>query len=272
MRSLRFLLTYSLRRVRTLVIAMGALLAAFQLILIVVARSIQGSNAFSNLEALMPPFARELLGPSLISMMSFQGIVCLGYFHLSVMGALTALSISLATIPSSEVECGFIDVILARPLARHWVITRTVLVVTIAAAVLLGLMVTATWAGLHMLAPRDVQWPSTRLIFSLACNLGLLILCWGGIALAIGSGARRRSAAGGLAGLLALATFLLDYVARLWHPAESVAWLSPFRYYSPFELLQGNPLPIRNLLILAAVAAAGCATAYLVFARRDITH
>ncbi|MGB7620930.1 MAG: hypothetical protein WBN92_01145, partial [Terriglobia bacterium] len=92
------------------------------------------------------------------------------------------------------------------------------------------------------------------------------------VAMAIGSASRRRSVAGALAGLLALATFLMDYVARAWPPAESVAWLSPFRYYSPFELLMGDPLPARNMIVLAGIATAGFALAYILFSKRDISQ
>jgi ABC-2 type transport system permease protein len=100
----------------------------------------------------------------------------------------------------------------------------------------------------------------------------MLTLSWGGVAMAIGAASSRRSVAGGSAGLLALTTFLLDYVARLWQPAEKIAWLSPFRYYNPFDLISGNPLPLRNLVVLGAIAAAGFAAAYILFARRDISH
>jgi ABC-2 type transport system permease protein len=266
------LLAHSLKRVRTLVIAMGVLLAAFQVVLVLVARSVQSTNAFEQINALIPPFMRELMGPSLASVMSFNGIVCVGYFHLTVMSSLVALSIALATMPAAEVETGFIDFILSRPLARHWIITRSIIVITVCAALLLVLMMLGTWAGLRALAPQDVTWPSAALIFSLAVNLGLLMLSWGGVAMAMGSRSRRRSVAGALAGLLALAAFLLDYVARAWQPAQAVAWLSPFRYYSPFDLLMGNALPARNLLVLAGIAVGGFAAAYILFARRDISH
>jgi ABC-2 type transport system permease protein len=266
------LVAHSLKRVRTLVLTMGILLAGFQVVLILVARSIQSSGGFEKLSALLPPFARELLGPSLASFMSFAGIVCLGYFHLSVLTSLVALSVALATIPTSEIETGFVDLIMSRPLARHWIITRTIIVMTFSMAALLGLMMLGTWMGLEALAPKNLAWPSAKLIFSLVINLGLLLLSWGGVAMAIGSASRRRSVAGALAGLLALAAFLLDYVGRLWKPAEAVAWLSPFRYYSPFELVMGNPLPSKNLVVLAGIAAAGFVAAYVLFSRRDISH
>lgn len=272
MKGLLVLLAHSLKRVRTIVIAMGVLLVVFQVFLIVVARSIQRSNTFEQMGSLMPAFVREMLGPSFASMMSFSGIVCLGYFHLAVMGALVALSIALGTMPTSEVETGFMDLILSRPLARHWVITRSTIVVMICTSILLAMMMAGTWAGLNGLAPKDIAWPEPRLVLSLAINLGLLMLCWSGIAMAIGAASRRRSVASVIAGLLALAMFLLDYVARAWQPAQTVAWLSPFRYHSPFELLMGKALPVGNILVLTGFAVAGFALAYFLFSRRDISH
>ncbi|HEV8487530.1 MAG TPA: hypothetical protein VGV87_28550, partial [Blastocatellia bacterium] len=71
------LLAYSLRRVRTLIIAMALLLGMFQVFLIVVAGSIESAGSFEQMGELMPPFVRDLLGPSFPSFMSFAGIVCL---------------------------------------------------------------------------------------------------------------------------------------------------------------------------------------------------
>jgi ABC-2 type transport system permease protein len=239
---------------------------------VVVAGSIQRSGGFQQLSALIPPFARELMGPSMTAFMSFAGIVCVGYFHLSVMGSLVGLTIAIATVPASEVETGFMDLILSRPMIRHWIITRSIIVIILATVIVLGLMVLGTWIGLETLAPKASAWPSVKLIRSLVLNLGLLMLCWGGIGLAIGAHARRRGVAGALAGVLALATFLLDYVGRLWKPAEKVAWVSPFRYYSPFEMVVGGQLPLKNVLVLVGIAAVGFVVAYVLFGRRDITH
>jgi len=272
MRGPLLLLTHSLKRVRGLIGVMGVLLAAFQVVLILVAGSIQNSGGFEQLMALQPPFVRELMGPAFTSVMSFAGIVCVGYFHVVVMGALVALSIALGTMPTSEIETGFIDLILARPLARHWIITRTIIVAVIASAGILALMQAGTWTGLYTLAPPRAAWPARHLMLSLVLNLGLLMLCWSGVAMAIGSAARRRGVAGAMAGFLALAMFLLDYVGRMWHPAERVAWLSPFRYYTPFDLVMGDPLPGKNVVVLCGIAVAGSVVAYVLFSRRDISH
>ncbi len=142
------LLAHTLKRFRTLLLAMGLVLAGFQFLLILAARSIQASGGFNQLGAMLPAFARELMGPAFTSMMSFAGIVCVGYFHLSVMAALLAISIALATTPTSEIESGFIDLILSRPLGRHWIIMRSIALLILSIAALLAMMLAGTWAGL----------------------------------------------------------------------------------------------------------------------------
>src|ERR1035441_1784558 len=214
------LLAYSLKRMRTILLTMGVLLCAFQILMVAVGRSVERSGGFAQLSALIPPFARELLGPSIAMFLSFAGIVC------------AVLSIALV----------------------------------------LGLMVLGTWIGLETLAPSGAARPSVSLIGSLALNLGLLLLCWSAVALAIAAAARRRSVAGASAGVLALVAFLLDYVGRLWQPAESLARLSPFRYFSPFDLMMGGRLPLKNVAVLLGITLAGFLAAYVLFSRRDISH
>jgi ABC-2 type transport system permease protein len=248
------------------------LLAGFQVILILQANSIQASNSFSQLGGLVPSFARDVLGPSFVTFLTFNGIVCLGYFHPVVMGALVSISLTLGTIPVMEIETGFIDLVLARPVARHWIVTRSILVTLIATVYLLAMMAIGTWIGLNEFAAKDAGWPSAGLIGSLATNLGLLMLCWAAIAMAIGCGCRRRGSAGAIAGLLALTAYLTDYIARAWKPAESVAWLSPFRYYTPFELVMGSALSAKSFYVLSGIVVAAFALAYLLYSRRDISR
>jgi len=271
MRGPVLLLTLSLKRARTLLIATGLLLAAFQLLLVLIAGSIQKSGEFDQLASMLPPFVRAILGPAVASVMSFSGIVCLGYFDLAIVAALLALIIALATLPASEVESGFADLILARPLPRHWIITRTIVLVLLSTLLMLALMVTGTWVGLVTFAPDDVQWPSPSMVGLLALNLGLLMLCWGGVAMAFGA-ACRRGVASATTGLLALTTLLLDLTGRLWPPADQFAWLSPFRYFIPFDLVMGSPLPVENILVLWAIATSGFTLAYLFFTQKDISY
>ena len=79
-----------------------------------------------------------------------------------------------------------------------------------------------------------------------------------------------RGAAGACAGFLALATFLLDYTARVWGPARTIAWLSPFHYFNALDLIAGAPVDPANLAVLTGIAFAGFALAYILFQRRDL--
>ena len=270
MRSGLVLLAHSLKRARAVVLVMGVLLAGFQVFLTLVGRSLHQSNAFEQISALVPPFMRQVMGPSFAGLMSFAGIIAIGYFHIAIIGSLVGLTISLATVPASEIETRFMDSILSRPLARHWVITRTIALVAICTVVVLSFMMLGTWIGLSTLAPDDAAKPSAGLIVSLAVNLGALMLCWGGVGLAISSASRRRTVAGALTGFLALSTFLLDYIARAWSPAASVGWVSPFRYYNPLDMIMGFDVPAHHLWVLIGIALAGFSAAYVLFSRRDI--
>jgi ABC-type transport system involved in multi-copper enzyme maturation permease subunit len=261
----------SLKRVRMLLGVTGLLLAGFQMLRVHIAASLHSAGDFEQIAALMPPAVRAILGPSLTSVMSFNGIVCGGYFDLGIVIALVVLTITLATLPASEIESGFADLILARPMLRHWLITRTIALVLLAILLMLFMIMAGTWAGLALSAPADAPGPPVRHTAALALNLGLLLLCWGGVAMAFGA-ACRRGVAGPATFLLAFAALLLDYAQKLWPPLERIGWLSPFSYFTPFELVMGNPLPVENLLVLGAIALTGFTLAYSIISQRDISR
>ncbi len=271
MSGLFLLFRLSFKRVWKLVFATGFLIAAFQVLRVHIAASVHQAGEFEQIAALLPPAVRAILGPALTSVMSFNGIVCGGYFDLGNVLALVALSIALATIPASEIETGFADLMLARPMPRHWLITRTIALVLCSIVLLLLMIMAATWTGLALFAPPGNPGPPARQTTSLALNLGMLLLCWSGVAMALGAAFRRGPAAAS-AGLIAFAALILDYAQKLWPPLERIGWLSPFLYYNPYELVAGNPLPVENLLILWATGMTGCTVAYFVVSHRDISR
>jgi hypothetical protein len=264
------LLSHSCRRVRTLVLSASVLLAGFQLLLCLAAKAAQELNAYGPLSALVPDFLKQLMGPSLFALMSFSGIVCVGYFHFIVVCALMGLTIAITTEVSAEIEIRFIDLILSRPLARHWLVTRSIVLLIGCSVVLLGAMMLGSFLGLYLLAPTAIAKSTIKLIRSLVLNLEALILCWGGLTLAIASISRRRSVAGSIAGLLALSTYLFDYVAQIWAPGSKIAWLFPFHYFNAIKLISSGAIPLRDIQILLSYGVVGMALAYILFSRRDV--
>ena len=261
----------SLKRIRLLLGATGLLLAALQAFRVLIAASIYKAGQFEEITALLPPFVRAIFGPSLASIMTFNGIVCGVYFDTGFIIALLAVAIAVATMPASEIETGFADLILARPMPRHWLITRTIALVAFSTLLMLLMIVAGTWAGLALFAPPEVPWPTARETATLVLSLGMLVAAWSGVAMAFGA-ACRRGAASTITALLAFAGLLLDWAHRLWPALDCVAWLSPFSYFQPYELVAGDPLRPENLLILWAIATSGCIVAYLVISQRDISR
>ncbi len=186
MRAALVILWHSVRRVRNLVLSVGLLLALFQIIIVFIAGVLESRGQFAQLSAMLPPFVQALLGPAMASFLSFAGIVSIGYYEPAILGAVIGVAIAVSTQLTLEIESGFIDLMLARPVARPWIVTRSAVVAVLAVMVMIAMMLAGTWAGLAMLAPATAEWPTRTLILSLAVNLGLLGICWSGIALAIG--------------------------------------------------------------------------------------
>ncbi len=270
MRGAAALILRSLRRSAALVLTLGSILAAFQVVLALAGSALHSSGLFGQVAAILPPVVRTLIGPALASVLSYAGVAAIGYFHVAVTAAVVALAVALGTEPAAEIESGFADLILARPVRREVVVARSAVVVTFGVTVVVAMMAAGTWFGSAWIAPSQAARPSARLILSLAGNLWALAVCWGGLALAVASRSRRRSTAGAVTALAALALFLLDYLGRLWQPAARLARLSPFRYCSGLELVAGRPLAVAHLAVLLSVALAGFVVAVIVFARRDI--
>jgi ABC-type transport system involved in multi-copper enzyme maturation permease subunit len=261
------LVGHSLRRRRGLLAATALLLIAFQLFMILAARELENSGGFRQIAALMPQFMGQWTN---MMAASFQGFVLFGYMHPLVQLFLVAMAIAVGTEPAAEIESKFIDLLMARPLPRHVPVTRTLVVLVLATfGAILGMLL-ATWGGLRLLAPPTARAPQPRVVLSLASNLALLVLAWGGVALAMASFAKRRSTAAAACGFLAFAAFVLDYVGRFWDAARPIARVSPFHYFNPFALIGGQPLKVWDLVTLAAIFGVAAAIAGVAYGRRDL--
>jgi hypothetical protein len=270
MRATLALAGHSLRRARSLILVMSVLFGAFQALAALMAATFDESQLFSRIAALVPPYLRQAFGSSFLTVLSFTGMTTLGYVHFAVMGALVGLAITIGTEVAGEVEHGFSDLLMSRPVARHSAITRSVLVLLVAATATNAAMLAGTWVGLSVFAGARAGWPTPRLMLSLAAGMWTLMLCWGGVALAFGAAHRRRAVAGAGAGLLAVTLYLGDVVARVWTPARGLGAYSPFHYFNPIETVSGRPLDLGHLATLAGIGACGIVVAYLVYARRDL--
>ena len=164
----------------------------------------------------------------------------------------------------------FVDLVLARPIARHSVVSRSFLVMAIGTLLMSGSMQATTWGGLWWLAPHDAQWPAPRTVFSLSVHMTLVAWCFGCVALAASGWARRRGAVVGAIGVVAIAAYLVEVLEPMWAPVRNVAWVSPFHYYRAGRIIAGTAEDARNLAVLGTTALAALVIAYWRYQRRDL--
>jgi ABC-type transport system involved in multi-copper enzyme maturation permease subunit len=261
------LVVRSLGRVRILSASLVLVLIALQLSIIAAAASFVDSGNFERLSQIAPAFVMQAMGPALTS---FGGMVLFAYFDPLIVMLLVQFAIYLATEPAGEVESSLVDLLLARPIPRHRIVSRSFLVMAIGTVLMSAAMQATTWAGLWWMAPPGTEWPTSRTVISLSAHMTLIAWCFGCAALAASGWARRRGAVVGAVGVVAIAAYLVELLQSMWAPARELADLSPFHYYAATSILAGTAQESRNLAVLGTTALAALVVAYWRYQRRDL--
>lgn len=246
--------------------AVAAVLACFQLALVAAATSIAADGGGTSLARLVPGFLQQSVG---LALLSFAGMTTIGFFHALIVIILVQFAVYLASEPAADVESGIVDLLLARPLSRHLLVSRTLAVMATAVVALAATMSLALWIGLWWLAPSQT-WPSVRTILTMGAHLILVAWSFGALALAVSGHARRRAEAAGPVAVVAMAAYLIDFLATMWTPAAGAARLSPFHYFHGGDILAGTANTVQDVIILTTITAAGVVLAYATFSTRDL--
>src|SRR5512145_3252627 len=117
----------SLTQGRFVALGVVVLLTGLQIVIVGLASALEEARGFSRLAALMPAFLQQGLGNKALFVGTFQGMVAFGYFHPVVSLLVAVLAVYFATEPAHEVEARLVDLTLARPVSRHAVMTRALL-------------------------------------------------------------------------------------------------------------------------------------------------
>ena len=261
------LLRRTAERVRTLFVVLVALLASFQIIMVATAGSFDESKGFDHLAGLIPAFLQHAFGPALAS---FAGMTSLGFFEPLIVMLVVQLAVFVATEPAGDVESGLVDLVLARPIPRHWLMTRSLVAMTGVSVLLPAAMGAFLWLALRFVAPPGSAWPATRVVLLLMAHLAAVSFCFGGAGLAAAGWARRRGAAQTLVGVAAVALYLLEVVAEGWPRIAWAARLSPFHHFHGAGILAGATEPAWDLTVLAVLGLVGVVVGYWKFQKRDV--
>ena len=260
----------SLARGRAVFLAVAAVLTGFQVMLVVIASTLQTAQSFNLLSAMMPMGVQQAFGPSVFMLASFAGLTTFGYFHPVVVLAVTLIGVYAATEPAGEVEWGLFDLELARPVPRRDVVTRSLLVSLGVTALVGCFMMAGTFTGLAAFAPAGSAWPRFPRLLDLVAHLVALAWVFSAAGLLASALARRRGAAFGGVAVIVVCLYLLNFIADAWDKLAALRPYLPFHYFSGFEVASGTAATARDLGVLLAAAVALVAAAYWLFERRDL--
>jgi ABC-type transport system involved in multi-copper enzyme maturation permease subunit len=245
-------------------------LSAFQVAAVLIAASLERSRTFAQLAAVVPAFVGQAVGGTVQMVASFGGTVAFGFFHPVVILAVVQGAIYLASEPADEIERGLVDLVAARPLPRHLLVTRALVAATLGVAMTVLTMMAASVITVRLAAPAGARALGVGTTALLGAHLSAVALCFAGASLLVSAYARRRAAAVGGIGLLAVFLFLVDVAAASWATLAPLAPLTPFYYFKGMSLLLGTTSPSRDLAVLLTVTMVLVAWAYVAYSKRDL--
>lgn len=258
----------SLARHRALIISLAALLSAFQILDIVVSYNLLQNAMYSQFATMVPAFIQEAMGGALTG--TFLGAVAVGFVHPLVMLSLSCGAIYMASEPAGEVEDGLVDLVVARPVPRHLIVSRSAFVFAGGTLVVVTAMFATSRAAVHWLAPGQAHVVAASRLGWLAFNLLAVVWSLGAVALALAAHLRERSRAAGTIAFVAVFLYLLQFGAAAWAPLRPFALVSPFHYYQTMQTLLGSVTPTTHIAGLLTAALALLGLAYFLYARRDL--
>lgn len=261
------LLRRSVRRARGLLVSLAAVLAVFQVLVVLAASYLQQQQGLSQMVAMLPLVAQQFFGAFLGS---FTGMVAFGYWHPVVVIAFVGVAVVVASEPAADVESGVVDLVLARPLPRARVITRSLLMTAATTLVLAALMLVASAASLAAIGGAHAVAPTLRVAGKLAVNLVAVSWAVGALSLAVSTVLPHRGAAAGAAGIVAFALYLLNALADVSLVFKPYGPYSPFHYYQPMGIVGGGTRWMGDVGLLVGMATLLALFAYAAWSRRDL--
>jgi ABC-type transport system involved in multi-copper enzyme maturation permease subunit len=204
----------------------------------------------------------ELLGP--------EALMAIAWVHPVVLTIVWTHAIVFCTrVPAGEIDRGTIDVLFGLPVSR-WRVYLSETAVFIGSGLfvmVMGLLGHRLGMATAESAHRTALGPLTAVVANFFC----MYLAVGGLAFLISSASDRRGRAIAWVFAILLASFLLNFLAQFWRPAEMVSFLSLLSYHKPLVVTRAeNGWPLGDMAVLVGFAAATWLAGGIWFSRRDI--
>jgi ABC-type transport system involved in multi-copper enzyme maturation permease subunit len=171
-------------------------------------------------------------------------------------------------VPAGEVDRGTVDVLLGLPVSRWGVYASDSLAWLSSGVLVIGAALAGNWIGCLWL-PASAR-PDYARVGIVLVNLLAMYLAVGALGYLCSSLSNRRGWAMGVVFAIVVTSFLVNYLAQFWAPAQRVEFLSVLRYYKPLFVMRDGAWPLRDIGVLAGVAVALWVSGGLITARRDL--
>jgi ABC-2 type transport system permease protein len=256
------------RRHGAFVLACGALLALFQVLIGAAIGAVDVEGALGAVLRSLPLLVRDVLAEQMFGGLTERGLQAFGWSHpiAQALGAAVAVRLGARAV-AGECENGMMETLLAAPLSRGGYLAAQVGFALSA----LALVAAAGVAGSALAQAAFGLVPVGAATFArLGADYAALQADWFALTLALSAGAREGGRAASAGFLLALVSYLVSVVGRLWDPMAPLLPWSLFTRFEPRRLLLDQAVPVRDEAVLLAVLAAGVAWAAWRFRRRDL--
>ncbi len=216
-----------------------------------------------------------LLGTDVGDMLRPDALAAIAWAHPAVLALVWAHAIVLCTrMPAGEIDRGTIDVLLGLPVSRWRVYASELVVLVVTGLGLIGMGLLGNRLGGLFL--EDSPRLDLGVLVIITVNLFCLYLAVGGLASLVSTLSAVRGRAVGIVFAILLGSFLLNFLAQFWGPADRLSFLSVLEYYRPLLVLRevsgpsGGGWPLGDIAVLTISAAVLWGAGGVWFARRDI--
>jgi len=267
---MRGLMTKFYYEARWTVLLFGLGLMAIMATLTIVLPFVLGDiDQFLDSIPFIRPIIAALLGTDPNAELNSRAIQAFLWVHPTVLALAWGAVLALCTrVPAGEIDRGSVDWLMSLPVSRSTIWLTEFVGWSVSGVIVLFIGVTG-----HLLAspwmPDNLR-PDRLLVIFVTINLLAVYLAVGGITCLVCAFCDRRFRAIGIVFSVLVLSFLQNFLAQFWEPAQTVSFLSVLEYYRPAEVFESGGFPFRNVVILLAVAGVTWLTGLRVFVRRNI--
>jgi len=254
---------------------LGMVLFSLALLLVEVLLNLILPQILDQMDEMMArmPFMRDmvaaLLGIDIEGEITAQLMQAFVWVHPTVLTLLWAnVTMFCTRFPAGEIDRGTIDVLLALPLSRRRIYLCETIVFLAGGIMMVGAGAIGYAIGSQSLPVENR--PVWTLIALILFNMFCLYIAVGGVAFLISSFSERRGRAVFVVFAIVVASFLINFLAQFWGPAEPFAFLSVVEYYQPANILKSGTLPFGDIAVLLGIGAIAWIAGCEVVARRSI--